>query len=75
MWYITWISRDLVGYCTVATDITSASRQFMVSSILHHRSQEKQSFIKYDLNKNGTLDFQVAKSDFPLLQPAALAMG
>lgn len=35
----------------------------MIPPILHRCSQEKQSFIKYDLNKNGTLDFQVAKSD------------
>ena len=26
------------------------------------QQQEKQSFIKYDLNKNGSMDFQVANA-------------
>lgn len=40
--------------------IGSGSHDVLNSSwLIHFQRQEKQSFIKYDLNKNGTLDFQV----------------
>ena len=42
-------------------------------STLHRCPQEKQLFIKYGFNKNGTLNFQVAKPDVMVLQSVALA--